>query len=326
MEITDFTADPRFLLMHSINRHIIEHPLSKDVNGIQVQYKAGLELLPAFSGKALLPTVYDFVMEADLTTNTEIRGSIERNLFFLGTYEPGTLATLKMMLRSFATPPTFVDVGAHTGLMSIFAARNGAKQVFAFEPNPQTYQTLLANIAHNTITSITPIPFALGEQRQTVSLKLHEHSTGATRIAESPDEADVVGIAMDTLDSQAKRHAIRPNIILVDVEDYEAAVLAGAENTIAAHKPDIIAEYTPFDMQKSRPLLTLLDSHGYIPYILANTRHFLGQLIPFESAPLTNLSDNLFCFTPERARELGLPLPGKQQATYETFTYFGPAY
>ncbi len=49
-----------------------------------------------------------------------------------------------------------VDIGAHIGDFSIYAAIKGAKQIFAFEPDPTSYLDLKNNVSVNNISNIIP--------------------------------------------------------------------------------------------------------------------------------------------------------------------------
>ena len=40
-----------------------------------------------------------------------------------------------------------LDIGAHIGALSLYAARRGASKVYAFEPNREAYDVLCRNIA-----------------------------------------------------------------------------------------------------------------------------------------------------------------------------------
>ncbi|MEO7768245.1 MAG: FkbM family methyltransferase, partial [Ferruginibacter sp.] len=53
-----------------------------------------------------------------------------------------------------------IDIGANIGVFSLYAARCGAKKVYAFEPNKKSYEILLNNIKVNNLEKII-IPFNL---------------------------------------------------------------------------------------------------------------------------------------------------------------------
>ncbi|MHC1635779.1 MAG: FkbM family methyltransferase, partial [Candidatus Methanospirareceae archaeon] len=60
-----------------------------------------------------------------------------------------------------------VDIGAHVGGVALYAAKNGAKIVYAIEPTPINYFLLTRNILENRLEHIvTPLPYAIGEVRK----------------------------------------------------------------------------------------------------------------------------------------------------------------
>jgi hypothetical protein len=48
-----------------------------------------------------------------------------------------------------------------------------------------------------------------------------------------------------TLDEFAVRNALSPDIVKIDVEGHESAVIEGAVQTLATHRPTVFMEYTP---------------------------------------------------------------------------------
>ena len=116
------------------------------------------------------PTYADFQLDIDALDDYLIKLTLESGRNFL-TYEK--LATLEEVaveyfkeLRSkidefsIAKDDDVIDIGAHHGIISIYAALNGAK-VEAYEPNPLNYTILKKNIALNPDLNITPFNIAV---------------------------------------------------------------------------------------------------------------------------------------------------------------------
>jgi methylase of polypeptide subunit release factors len=62
----------------------------------------------------------------------------------------------------FENGDVIVDVGANVGVISILLAKmNPGAKIYAFEPVPRTYRTLMKNIAANKVTNITAVNKAL---------------------------------------------------------------------------------------------------------------------------------------------------------------------
>jgi len=58
-------------------------------------------------------------------------------------------------------PENVVDIGAHIGIISLLAAKRGAKHVLAFEPIFRNFKRLMRNIQLNHCAQITPIKMAV---------------------------------------------------------------------------------------------------------------------------------------------------------------------
>jgi len=301
----DFTQDSRFQLIRKLNAQVLKHPFDESVS-IDIQHDIAKRILPEANGRMIIPTVYGFSMMIDLDRShaENMQGSIERNLYILGTYEAGTLEVIRRSLTASDVPGTFVEIGAHNGLMSIYAASVGAAKVFSFEPNPSMFETLQANVTLNNVTNITTLPLAAGDKKGVVSIALNPENSGATHIVAS-DNATVHDIPVDTVDHVAELERITDvRLILMDVEDYENNVLIGAERIISAYKPDLIIEYNPANPDDR--VTDTLKRHGYNVYILEHSRHLPGHLVPFTSTADSSQVNNYFCFQPERAKLLGL--------------------
>lgn len=291
--------------MRQLNGQLLSHPLDPAVT-IKLQHAIGKRLLPERSGRLIVPTAYGFpmIIDVDTTHTPSMQGSIERNLYFLGTYEAGTLDIIRLSLDAWGDGVTFIDIGAHTGMMSLYAAHSGADRVVAFEPNPSVFEVLQANVALTGFSNITALALALGETSRRVAMETDDQNSGATHVTEA-DTAALSNVPMRTLDELVQEQAISSvQLMLIDIEGYELQALRGAERTIATHKPDLIVEYDPRGYDER--VLTFLRNHGYELYVLEHSRHIVGALIPFRVSTVVTQQDNLFCFQPDRAAKLGL--------------------
>ncbi|WP_281182266.1 FkbM family methyltransferase [Micromonospora humi] len=191
----------------------------------------------------------------------------------------------------------FVDVGAHCGLMSLFAAhRAGARTVVAMEPAEEMYEVLASNMKRHDVEFATSHCFqvAVGSKRGVTSLLRDPNNSGATRVVEGPTSSALV--PMVTLDEIIARTELsRVDLIKIDVEGHERDVLAGANETIARHRPDLILEYD--FSERDTHLIDDLCRLGYDVYVLSRSRHIVSDLVPFKDIAHTRSSvDNLFCF------------------------------
>jgi FkbM family methyltransferase len=151
---------------------------------------------------------------------------------------------MERLYRRFITPGDLVfDVGAHVGDRVAAFRRLGAR-VVAVEPQPALRTTL--KLLHRRDRAVTIEPVALGRSVGTIDLRLNlDNPTVATA---SPDfiraAAGAAGwegqawtrtlaVPMTTLDVLIARHGV-PAFIKIDVEGFEAEVLAGLSRPVAA--------------------------------------------------------------------------------------------
>lgn len=65
----------------------------------------------------------------------------------------------------------FIDIGSNIGWNSLCAAKSNNCNVISFEPNPNTYITLLTNIKINKLARyIIPINFGICTQMNSISI------------------------------------------------------------------------------------------------------------------------------------------------------------
>ncbi len=150
---------------------------------------------------------------------------------------------------------TFLDVGANKGIWSWHLARQ-AGQVHAFEPHPKLFRILTLWRRRN----VTAHQIAISDQPGEAELRVPIRSRGFSNQGSSlstlkvPDSFPhaVVRVEARTLDSYGFDNV---GLIKIDVEGHELAVLAGAGETIARCRPNLIVEleetYTKTDILSS---------------------------------------------------------------------------
>ncbi len=209
-------------------------------------------------------------------------------LFWLGAgfYEPITRMVMEELLRP---GDTFLDVGANVGFFSIVLplAKPGIR-VIAFEPNPKNFQMLKKNALVNNLTQVTCEPLALSDADGTAPLYLSDSDMSASlRKGFELHAHKPVAVNTVRLDSYLATHKVTgPLLIKVDVEGHEEAFFRGAQETLAARKPDVIMEVVLHYAPESFEFLQRL---GYSFYQITNE----GLI---KSPRLTPLVKNGLCF------------------------------
>ena len=131
-----------------------------------------------------------------------------------------------------------IDVGANLGYTVEIFARGVQNpfQVFAFEPDPETFRYLGDRIQKKALTAVRTFPFAVGARECDTQLyrsPLHpaDHRVylpaGRTEFLESSKHP--IDVKQVTLDAFCRQHGILDSVILVkiDVQGFEFEVLKG---------------------------------------------------------------------------------------------------
>lgn len=156
---------------------------------------------------------------------------VSRSYYLYGAHEAGPAAVFSGLVKPGAI---VADIGAHVGFYTLLAARQGASLVFAFEPEPGNQKLLRRN------TLIAP-----RAEIRVFGCALSDHN-GTGHLSESP--ASNRGLAclarvgtpveIRTLDSlMSETQVARIDVMKIDVEGWEEAVLRGAESLITTQRP-----------------------------------------------------------------------------------------
>lgn len=191
--------------------------------------------------------------------------------------------TAELLGRQIASGTLVVDVGASLGLYTValaLSARRAGAEVLAVEPLERNCTFVERNVERNDLSDVVRIRrSALGASEG--SLLLHGEAGGAgnATVVSGLDSAersrhDAVGgltheeqVPVCRLDDLVATTGKAVSLIKIDVEGFEFQVLAGAEQTIAVHRPVIAAELSP-EWLRSRgvapgTLSSWLSEHDY---------------------------------------------------------------
>lgn len=136
-------------------------------------------------------------------------------------------------LHALRADELFVDVGANVGTYTVLAAGACGAHVLAIEPEPATCAALRDNLRLNALEArVRVVSAALGASPGRVRLSTQlgpmNHVLDGTTAARDHG-CDVPMTTLDVLLGAQAAHLLK-----IDVEGYEAAVLAGAEHTLAS--------------------------------------------------------------------------------------------
>jgi FkbM family methyltransferase len=151
------------------------------------------------------------------------------------------------MLRHVPPGGVFYDVGANLGFFALLGAHmTGAEgRVIAFEPAPDNAAAIRQNAEANGLRNVEVVEKAVaaagGQGRLQVVddqswSKLEEYGT-------HPGTEQLLDVPVIALDEEIAAGALpAPDVVKIDVEGAEIAVLDGMARTLAEHRPAIICE------------------------------------------------------------------------------------
>lgn len=165
----------------------------------------------------------------------DLRDNLQALLFYTGAYEPAMSRFLAQELRH---GDVLLDVGAHIGVHALAAARHGGR-VLAFEPAPDSAAKLRAGAARNGL-DITVVESALGDTPGEIELFADDRYDPADAGVRSAfgTGALVAITPVTTFDEwAAANYLTQLNLVKIDVEGYEAAVLRGMRESLQQRQP-----------------------------------------------------------------------------------------
>ena len=178
-----------------------------------------------------------------------------------GPYEP---AVQQVVYDYFKPGKTVYDVGGGIGFYALVAARLGA-QVFTFEPDPKNFDCIERNARTNHLGgSFNLMRLAAFSRTGTLVMEPSDrrHGHGHAHAKEIWDSGvhESFEAACTTLDDFARENPL-PDLIKIDVEGCEAAVVKGAGLLMRDVRPAILCEV--HDVELANEVETLVRSRGY---------------------------------------------------------------
>jgi FkbM family methyltransferase len=153
----------------------------------------------------------------------------------------------------------FVDVGANEGQTALrLLARYPGAEVHSFEPVPETFERMRRRLAG---TGVRAVQSAVGDRVGRATLFLGDGSEHSGFDAGGEE----VEVDVTTLDEYAARALRAPiDLLKVDVEGHEAAVLAGASGLLEAGRVRLVVCECDFERRPSEPHASFDDVFGFL--------------------------------------------------------------
>jgi FkbM family methyltransferase len=187
-------------------------------------------------------------------------------------FEPAVWRSIRCLLTG-ATG--FADVGSNIGLYTVLVAKQfPGINTHAFEPVPSLARKHEAFCKANAVSGVSLHEVALSDRVGVQVLHLPdsghvEEEQTATLERDSWQARDANRKSFDVstvrLDDFCRSHEWWPDVVKIDVEGHEFAVLLGCEELMSKHRSAIVCEVLD-GADNSNALTELLIRHGYASY------------------------------------------------------------
>lgn len=213
------------------------------------------------------------------------------------------------VFRALATQARVtLDVGAHVGFYALVAGHaNPAGRVFAFEPLTLAAERLRRHIGLNDLANVECLPVAASDVDGEVAFHVPTGhplpcSAGTSAAFHAPwaHAMETTRVPCVTLDAFARARGLEAvDLIKIDVEGGEPAVLRGAAGILERHRPDIVCEVLSAT-RAAEDLAEILLPLGYAFYLLTAD----GPARRERPEPHPDWINYLFTTRPERVASL----------------------
>lgn len=146
-----------------------------------------------------------------------------------------------------------IDIGAQSGLYSLYAKYLPVATFFSFEPFKTTFDLLNENIQLNNILNVDTYNIGISNKKETTILNTSISHNGLHTLGNNPlrfNDICQVSINVDTIDNLFYDKNISVDFIKIDTEGWEYNILKGGENTIKQYKPIIQLEWNEINMKQ----------------------------------------------------------------------------
>lgn len=190
-------------------------------------------------------------------------------------WEPETTRLFKRLAKA---DDVIVDIGANIGYYTLLSSKivgsNG--KVYAFEPDPLNYKVLTENIKLNELTNVVFEQKAVSDKNGQIELYLNKSDIGAHTIYKSKKAGKSVTVESITLDEYFKGREYPIDIVKMDVEGAEMAVLLGMKTIL----------------EKNRNIKIFAEFHApWIKRAGISPEYFASRLLNFYNFDITVIQD-----------------------------------
>jgi FkbM family methyltransferase len=200
--------------------------------------------------------------------------NISRSLLMNGEYDWPQITWLNALLGATSR---LVFAGAHIGAVLIPIVRHAATHaVVAYEPSPRNFGLLTMNLQLNGIDGVVTFNTALGDRSGKIQFTENSINTGNSRVAPSHGE---ITVDMETLDRTIAADWDSIDLIVLDTEGSEVAVMRGAQSTLARTR-NLYVEFSPDQLREqgsgAAEFVETVEKYFKSAYVFGTPILFLG--------------------------------------------------
>ena len=185
-------------------------------------------------------------------------------------YEPNSITYFYNLVGDNTV--NILDIGAQSGLYTLYAKFLPNCKFFSYEPNVETYNLLKENCVVNNINNATLVNKGLSDTQGKLALKIPKlpNEKGLCCFGDSPQRFNDYFVSMvdvTTIDSEFFDKDIPIHFIKCDTEGWEPYIMKGGEKTIAKWHPEIFLEVNETNLNQcnktKEEVLSLFKGYGY---------------------------------------------------------------
>ena len=202
-----------------------------------------------------------------------------------GIYEENLLNAIMSFLKDMVNLKKFdliLDVGANIGNHSLYFS-NFSKQVFSYEPNPNTFELLKFNTKN--LSSINIYNIGISNKNENKFLNESNFNIGDSAIVSSDEKEDIEKnnkilheISCMKLDDLEHLSDEKISMIKIDVEQHEYEVMDGASKLIDKNQPVLIFEHNIETSKKQTLKINkFIKEKGYVIYLIKPNFNFFSN-------------------------------------------------
>jgi FkbM family methyltransferase len=217
-----------------------------------------------------------------------IKGTLMRAVIRRGIWERELTEVFVKYVRPGAL---IIDAGANFGHFALVASHLAGHDalIFAFEPDPDTFVLLQENVALLQHANVIPVAAGLSNHAGELALCTDAGNPGGHSFSSVNVRAAGMStrVPVFTIDEYLERHAPgrRLDLLKIDVQGFEAKLIAGARATIQRDHPTIFCEVSP-DLMRNvgdefADLLRFFRAEGYS---VLNTSQSGSPTVSYEDA------------------------------------------